>query len=132
MRSTGRTHLSRRGFMGATVSAFAFSIVPSRVLGADAPSNKLNLAGVGVGGMGRAYLEGCSSENVVALCDVDSNYAAPVYKKYPNARVYTDFRKMLEAERGIDAVVIGTPDHTHAVIAMQAMKMGKHVYCTSL
>lgn len=129
MRSTGRTHLSRRGFMGATVSAFAFSIVPSRVLGADAPSNKLNLAGVGVGGMGRAYLEGCSSENVVALCDVDSNYAAPVYKKYPNARVYTDFRKMLEAERGIDAVVIGTPDHTHAVIAMQAMKMGKHVYC---
>ncbi|MBE0534862.1 MAG: Gfo/Idh/MocA family oxidoreductase [Phycisphaerae bacterium] len=129
MNERTRTSLSRRNFLAASASAFAFSIVPSHVLGADAPSNKVNLAGVGVGGMGRGYLEGCSSENVIALCDVDANYAAGTFKQYPKAKIYTDYRRMLDAEPGIDGVVIGTPDHTHAVIALQAMKMGKHVYC---
>jgi predicted dehydrogenase len=68
-------------------------------------------------------------ENIVALCDVDTEIAAPLYSAFPKAKRYTDFRKMLETQKDIDAVVVATPDHTHAVIAMMAMKMGKHVYC---
>jgi len=123
--------ISRRDFMAA---AAALTIVPSGVLGRSGnvpPSNKLNIAGVGVGvgGMGGGYIQSVSSENIVALCDVDEKYAANTYKRYPRAKIYRDFRKMLEKEKNIDAVVIGTPDHTHAVIASMAMKMGKHVYC---
>jgi predicted dehydrogenase len=121
--------ISRRDFMAA---AAAFTVVPGAVLGRGgniAPSNKLNIAGVGVGGVGRAYIQNVSSENIVALCDVDQKYAANTYKLYPKAKIYRDFRKMLEKDKSIDAVVIGTPDHTHAVVASTAMKMGKHVYC---
>jgi len=121
--------ISRRDFMAA---AAALTIVPSAVLGRNgnvAPSNKLNIAGVGVGGVGRAYIQSVSSENIVALCDVDEKYAANTYKLYPKAKIYRDFRKMLETDKSIDAVVIGTPDHVHTVVASTAMKMGKHVYC---
>jgi predicted dehydrogenase len=121
--------ISRRDFMAA---AAALTIVPSGVLGRNGnvpPSRKLNIAGVGVGGMGGGYIQSVSSENIVALCDVDEKYAANTYKRYPRAKIYRDFRKMLEKEKDIDAVVIGTPDHTHAVIASMAIKMGKHVYC---
>ena len=65
----------------------------------------------------------------MALCDVDHAYAAETFKKYPQAKVYSDYREMLDKEKGIDAVMIATPDHTHAVIAMEAMRRGKHVYC---
>ncbi len=92
-------------------------------------NDKLNIAGVGVGGMGANYLSNMESENIVALCDVDEAVAARTFAKYPAARRYRDFRVMLEKEKGIDAVVIGTPDHTHAVVAMAAMRLGKHVYC---
>jgi len=112
--------------------AAALTIIPSCVLGRNGnvpPSRKLNIAGVGVGSMGGVYIQSVSSENIVALCDVDDKYAAKTYKRYPKAKIYRDFRKMLEKEKNIDAVVIGTPDHTHAVIASMAMKMGKHVYC---
>ena len=111
------------------MTAFSFHIVPSRVLGANAPSNRLNIAGIGIGGMGRGNLSQCESENIVALCDVDSNYASETFKKYPKAKVYTDYRVMLDRQKDIDAVVIATPDHTHAVITMEAMRRGKHVYC---
>jgi predicted dehydrogenase len=94
-----------------------------------APSDKLNIAGVGVGGMGREYLQACPSENIVALADVDEAYAAHTFRLFPAAKVYRDYRVMLEKEKSIDAVVIGTPDHTHAVVAMAAMNQGKHVYC---
>lgn len=110
----------------------AFTIVPRHVLGGQGrkpPGEKLNIAGVGVGGMGANYLRNCESENIVALCDVDQRVAAKTFARYPQARRYRDFRVMLEKEKGIDAVVIGTPDHTHAAIAMAAMKLGKHVYC---
>jgi predicted dehydrogenase len=120
--------ISRRDFMAAA----AFTVLPSYVLGRNgnaAPSNKLNIAGVGVGGVGRAYIQSVSSENIVALCDVDEKYAANTYKLYPKAKIYRDFRKMLETDKSIDAVVIGTPDHVHAVVASTAIKMGKHVYC---
>lgn len=121
---------SRRTFLKAsTAAAFAFHFVPSRLLGQDAPSNKLNIAGIGVGGMGAGNLERCESENIVALCDVDSEYAAKTFNKYPNATVYTDYRELFDNEKDIDAVVIATPDHTHAVITMEAMQLGKHVYC---
>jgi predicted dehydrogenase len=121
--------MNRRELLGA---AAALAILPRRVLGGSgyrAPSDKLNIAGVGIGGMGANYLKGCQSEKIVALADVDSVYAAPMFQKYPAAKVYTDFRVMLEKEKGIDAVIIGTPDHTHALVAMAAIDLGKHVYC---
>ena len=131
-----RTHqgkrISRRTFVGGAAAATAFTIIPRHVLG-DAgftsPNEKLNIAGIGVGGRGRSVLRDCCKENIVALCDVDDNYAARTFKEYPNARRYKDFRVMLEKQKDIDAVMIATPDHTHAVISMAAIKMGKHVYC---
>lgn len=74
-------------------------------------------------------LRGVESENIVALCDVDWQHAAGTFKRYPAAKRYRDFRKMLDQESDIDAVVIATPDHTHAVASMAAIKKGKHVYC---
>jgi len=124
--------VSRRGFLKATTGAVAaFTIVPRHVLGGPgrtAASEKLNIAGIGVGGMGKNNLRACESENIVALCDVDDAYAGPVFERYPKAAKYRDFRRMLEKQKDIDALIIGTPDHTHAPIAMAAMKMGKHVY----
>jgi predicted dehydrogenase len=125
--------ISRRAFMGSAAAVAAFTIVPRHVLGGQGnkpPSEKLNVAGIGVGGRGAADINACEGENVVALCDVDSRQAGGTYKKFPNAKVYKDFRKMLDAEdKNIDAVTIGTPDHIHAPAAIRAMKMGKHVYC---
>ncbi|MEO8428407.1 MAG: Gfo/Idh/MocA family oxidoreductase [Verrucomicrobiota bacterium] len=124
--------LSRRRFIGAAGAATAFMILPRHVLGgagAVSPNSKLNIAGVGIGGQGASDLEQVSSENIVALCDVDSDYAAKTFNKYPGAKRYTDFREMLDKEKGIDAVVVGTPDHTHAIVSITAIKHGKHVYC---
>ena len=125
--------LSRRDFVRAATAAAAFTIVPRYVLGGAGhvpPSEKLNIAGIGIGGRGAGDLHEVSSENIVALCDVDQRYAAKVFKAYPDAKKYRDFRRMLDKEdKNIDAVVIATPDHTHAVITMKAIKMGKHVYC---
>lgn len=124
--------ISRRDFMGTAAAVAAFTVVPREVLGGPRhvpPSEKLNIAGVGIGGRGEGDLHECGSENIVALCDVDDKYAARVFKKYPNAKKYHDFRRMLDQQKNIDAVVIAVPDHNHAVIAMAAIKMGKHVYC---
>ena len=125
--------LSRRNFVQSAAAVAAFTIVPRYVLGGARivpPSEKLNIAGIGIGGRGEGDLDEVGSENIVALCDVDKNYAGRAFKKYPNAKAYTDFRTMLEKEdKNIDAVVIATPDHTHAIITMMAIKMGKHVYC---
>ncbi len=127
--------LTRRAFLAAAGAGVAFSGCATRVNtarvvpGAVSPNQKLNLAAIGVGGMGSANLEACNTENIVALCDVDDTRAAKEYQTYPNARQYRDYRKMLEAEaKQIDGVIVATPDHTHAVIAMQAIRMGKHVY----
>lgn len=128
--------ISRRDFLGAAgaaaATAAAFTIVPRHVLGGNGyipPSEKLNIAGIGVGGMGRNNVGRCDTENIVALCDVDDAYAEKAFVLYPKAKKWRDFREMLEKQKDIDAVIIATPDHTHAVIAMTAMKMGKHVYC---
>ena len=127
---TGQT--TRRRFLKTTALATsAFSIVPRHVLGGPGqtpPSEKLNIAGIGVGGMGGNNLKQCANENIVALCDVDQNYAAKTFKTFSNAKIYLDFREMLEKQKDIDAVIIATPDHSHAVIGLAAMRAGKHVY----
>jgi predicted dehydrogenase len=125
-------HINRRRFLGTTAVTAAATVVPRSVLAGSAgnsPGEKLNVAGIGVGGMGGSNLRQLEMENIVALCDVDHAYAAKTFKRYPKARVYTNFRRMLDKQKDIDAVVIATPDHTHAVISMEAMRRGKHVYC---
>jgi predicted dehydrogenase len=116
--------------MGA---AAMLTIVPRHVLGGrrhTPPSEKLNIAGIGVGGRGAGDLDAVSSENIVALCDVDQRRAADAFKRYPKAKKYRDFRRMLDAEdKNIDAVIVATPDHVHAVASMAAIQCGKHVYC---
>lgn len=125
---------SRRKFLKKSIVIPSIFIVPRHVLGGTgytSPSDKLNIAGIGVRkwGMGSGNLSQCESENIVALCDVDYKSSIPTFNKYPKAKVYKDFRIMLENQTDIDAVVVATPDHNHAVITMMAMKMGKHVYC---
>ena len=124
--------MDRRSFLAGSAMIGSSAMLISRsVLGGagySAPSDKLNIAGVGIGGMGGADLQEMETENIVALCDVDWDYAAPRFERYPKARRYKDFREMLDKQKDIEAVVIGTPDHTHAVVAMAAIKAGKHVY----
>lgn len=126
---------TRRDFLlaaGAAVAATAYPIRANTaevVPGKKSPNEKLNIAGIGIGGMGRTNLGNCMDENIVALCDVDDQYAAPTYLMFPNATRYKDYRKMFDAEHAnIDAVVVATPDHSHAVIIMTAFRLGKHVY----
>ncbi|MCK5794548.1 MAG: Gfo/Idh/MocA family oxidoreductase, partial [Anaerolineales bacterium] len=127
-------NLNRRKFVKSTAAVAAgISIVPSTVLGKAfghiAPSDKLNIAGIGIGGMGRNNLRHMNSENIVALCDVDWDYAAKTFDDYPEAKKFKDWRKMLdEIGKSIDAVVVATPDHSHAGITAHAMTLGKHVY----
>ena len=127
-----KSRISRRDFMGAAAAVAAFTIVPRHVLGGprrQAPSEKLNIAGIGVGGQGGGDIGNVSSENIVALCDVDEKRAGGTFNRYPAARKYRDFRKMLDKEeKNIDAVVVATPDHNHAPAVIRAMNMGKHVY----
>src|SRR5262249_27047021 len=158
----------RREFLrGAAIAAAGLTIIPRHVLGGTgyaAPSDTVNIAGVGVGGMGRSNMINLSSQNIVALCDVDWSYVdkgfaklgqqngggnrmsteqltaeqrkrfeeqranvALFVEKRPKAKRYTDFREMLEKQKDIDAIVVATPDHNHAVIASAAMDLGKHV-----
>jgi len=127
-----KSAMSRRDFLASTAAVAAFTIVPRHVLGGPGytpPSEKLNIAAIGAGGKGAGDIGAVSSENIVALCDVDDKKAAETFEHYPKAKKYRDFRKMLEKEKNIDAVIVATPDHTHAVAAMMAIKMGKHVYC---
>jgi len=121
------TLLNRRRFLATTATVTAFTTLGPRGLGGA--NERLNIAGIGVGGMGAANLRALESQNIVALCDVDHAYAAETFKRYPGARAWTDYREMLERQRDIEAVVIATPDHTHAVISAAAMRAGKHVYC---
>jgi predicted dehydrogenase len=93
-------------------------------------NSKLNIAAIGVAGRGGDDVNGVASENLVALCDVDDSHAAKTFERFPSAKKYKDFRKMLDEIHGqIDAVVVGTPDHTHAPAAAMAMRLGKHCYC---
>ena len=128
--------ISRRQFLktGAT-AALGLSVVPNTVLGKSfghvAPSDKLNIAAVGIGGMGHANINAVkNTENIVGLCDVNWAYAKGVFDEFPKAKRYWDYRKMFdEMGNEIDAVIIATPDHTHALVTADAMTMGKGVYC---
>ena len=160
--------VSRRKFVATMAGGAGLTIIPRNVLGRGftAPSDLLNIAGVGVGGKGRSNLISLASQNIVALCDVDWGYAAQGFDRLgaeiqrqqsrleqartdeerrrvseqiagarrlkdehlPKAKRYQDYRKMLEEQKDIDAVLIATPDHTHAIIATAAMALGKHVY----
>ena len=127
-------NIARREFVRKGSAAVAgLTIVPNIVMGKSfghtAPSDKLNIAGVGVGGMGRNNLKNMSGENIVALCDVDWSYAAKTFKDYPQAKTFKDWRDMFDKMgNSIDAIMVATPDHTHAAIAAHAMTLGKHVY----
>ena len=127
--------LNRRKFIrDAAITSAGFFIIPRHVLGRGfiAPSDKLNIAGIGIGGKGASDLTGFAKSprvNIVALCDVDDRQAKTSRTNFPKAPYYKDFREMLAKEKNnIDAVSVSTPDHTHFVAAMAAMQMGKHVY----
>jgi predicted dehydrogenase len=124
--------LSRRQFIYSS----ALAAGAAALTGCSAPrprrvsaNDKLNIGVIGAGGKGASDTDCCASENIIALCDVDENQAASRRTKYPKARFYRDFRRMLDRERSLDAVIVATPDHTHAIAAATAMRMGKHVYC---
>jgi predicted dehydrogenase len=125
--------LTRRQFLRGTLfAATSFVVLRGGVLGlrgAASAKQKLNLAGIGIGGQGAHDLGQMESENIVALCDVDQRYAAHTFKKYPKAQQFTDYRKMLDQVKEIDGVVVATPDHLHAFAAVEAIKHGKAVYC---
>ena len=127
--------VSRRTFIGTTATAAtAFTVIPNYAMGSalghKAPSDKLNIAVVGAGGMGNDNLKKVKpTENIVAICDVDWKYTAKVFDENPTAKKYWDWRKMYdEMGKEIDAVIVATADHTHAIIAATAMTMDKHVY----
>ncbi|MFT4735895.1 MAG: putative dehydrogenase [Arcticibacterium sp.] len=129
------TQNSRRDFIKKSAIASSFFIVPRNVLGGVgylSPSDQLNLAAIGSGGKGASDIRNASvkgRENVVALCDVDfGGSAKSSVKAFPKAKLYADYREMLDNEKSIDAVTISTPDHIHGPAAAYAMQRGKHVY----
>ncbi len=128
--------VSRRQFMGGVTAAAAFSIVPRHCVAASGlvpPSEKIRVATVGAGGQANWSIDELDKSgqfDFVALCDVDTRRAGRNLARFPKARIFRDFRKMFdEVEKGIDAAVVATPDHTHAVAGVAAMKRGKHLYC---
>lgn len=125
------THLSQRREFLKTSAALGAGVWlgASRSARAASTADKLNLAVIGVGGRGRANLNAVARQNIVALCDVDDQRAGDAFEKFPKAKKYVDFRKLLdEQESKIDGVVISTPDHTHFHAAYAALQRGKHVY----
>ncbi len=132
------TEISRRNFIKKSGMALAGmmvmpQIVPASVLGKSAgytaPSDKLNILGVGIGGRGAADLAAMETENIIGLCDCDWHYAKHIFDKYPKAKRFNDYRKMYDKMlKNADAVMVATADHTHAIIAAEAIAAGKHVY----
>jgi predicted dehydrogenase len=129
MKSPARS-IKRRQFLKSTalIGAGGLLLPRFKLFGADAPSNKLNIALMGTWGRAEAHFDALSRENVVAICDVNSQHLASGAKRFPNAKQYADWRKCIE-QKDVDAVVCCTLDHTHAFITNWAMNRGKHVYC---
>jgi len=133
-KNSNNNKMSRRQFVRNAASVAAFTIVPRCVLARSRqtpPSEKINLASIASGGQAAWDLAQLKDlVNVVALCDVDDKRAADIYNEYPAVPKYKDFRIMLDKEdKNIDACLVATPDHVHAVATMAAIKHGKHVYC---
>jgi predicted dehydrogenase len=124
--------MKRRQFLRETSFAAASLLVGASAAGAKpsklSPNEKLNLGIVGVANQGNYDLNNVTSENIIALCDVDDELLRGAAARFPSARTYNDFRRLLD-RKDIDAVVIATPDHTHAVITAAALRSGRHVYC---
>jgi predicted dehydrogenase len=126
---------TRRDFIATGAAILGFNIIPRHVLGAPgvpAPSEKLNIGCVGIGGQGGGVtrdLASFANVQIAALCDVEQKHEATMAKAYPGRPFYKDYREMLANEKGLDAVMVGTPDHWHAPISLAAMRLGKHVYC---
>ncbi|MDX9973534.1 MAG: Gfo/Idh/MocA family oxidoreductase, partial [FCB group bacterium] len=126
--------ITRRGFLASAAAMTVAGCATAKMgkapayLSGRSPNEKLNVAGVGVGGKGESDIALCDTENIVGLCDVDDQMAAKSFERFPNAKRYKDYRKMLEEMKEIDAVTISTPDHMHFPVAMMAMALGKHVY----
>jgi len=129
------THrVTRRQLLQKSLTAGAvaggFFVFPLSAADSDSPQEKLKLGIVGCGNKGWHNVQQLADQNIVALCDVDTNFLDRAAETYPRARKYRDFRKMLDAEQSqIDAVVVSTPDHTHAPATAAALALGKHVYC---
>lgn len=131
-----KTGWPRREFLTTCITGSAlvgFMIVPRHVLGGPGhlpPSEKLNIAHIGVGNRGWTVIRQLEAHNIVAICDVDSNFLGKASERYPNARKYTDFRKLIDwEENNIDAVAVCSTDHTHALATMAGLRAGKHVFC---
>jgi predicted dehydrogenase len=126
-----KPELSRREFIkSAAVSATTFTILQAGSARTYAANEKLNIASVGAGGQAGGDIMSLSSENIVGLCDVDWRRAAGMFKRFPKARQFKDYREMFDVlEKEIDAVIVGTPDHHHFHASLYALKRGKHVYC---
>ena len=121
--------MTRRDFINRATVAVGLTTMAGSGLPARSANDKLNIAAIGAGGMGAGNIRKCAGENIVALCDVDFERAGETFEKFPQARRFKDFRVMLDKmDREIDAVIIATPDHTHAVATIEAMRRGKHVY----
>ena len=122
--------ISRRA---AVAAGLAPLVVARHVLGGagyQAPSDTLRIAAIGVGGVGADYVAGCKSEQIVALCDLDPEFAGPVFKRYPRAKIYQDFRQMFDKEqKNFDALIVATPDHWHSHLVLAGLAMNKHIYC---
>lgn len=127
--------ITRRDFLKASgVAVAGLVIAPNTILGKKKghvpPSDKMNILGIGIGGRGASDLSEMEGENLVGLCDVDWKYAGHIFDKYPNAKRYKDYRKMFdEMLKDADGIMVGTADHTHAIISAEALTAGKHVYC---
>ena len=124
--------LTRRSFLEKSSAVFALTYLPGHVLGLNGqtpPSEKLNIAGIGIAGQGAGDIGNVKDQNIVALCDVDWAHAAGTFKAYPKAKQFKDYRKMLDEVKEIDAVIVATPDHHHAFASIAAMRLGKHCYC---
>ena len=127
-----RARMGRRAFLGAgALGGLGWTFLRNGSLAFGARANeKLNIAVIGAGGQGEGNAGNVASENIAALCDVDQQRCANTLRRFPNAKKFTDFRKLLEElQAKIDAVVVSTPDHTHAVAAVAAMQLGLHCYC---
>lgn len=128
--SSATTFLSRRRFLGHSALLTGAAVIGSPALLRGAGLNeKLNVAVIGVGGRGGANLNGVSSENIVALCDVHQPPVDRAAQKYPNARKHSDLRRVFDHAQEFDAVVVSTCEHTHAFAVLPALQLGKHVYC---
>src|SRR5438874_6404444 len=124
MKANSTFRSTRRQFVAqATAAAACFTIVPRHVLGQGQtpPSDKLNIGCIGIGGQGGGVtrdLASLANVNIAAMCDVDETYAARTVKAYPGRQFYKDYREMLGREKGLDAVMVGTPDHWHAPVSI--------------